>query len=629
MKFFRRVLAVALCLGLVHLPVSSSAAALADLTTRAPLTAPIGAPAFAAPSAAFSVVAAPAISLTAAPSLAAPSFAPALAPAAIPAPALAAVPAASVAVEPQAAPSARAALTPMSGAAAKGADLAPFYEGGRAAASVGDGVEAGAPALRPSGLAAASVRDGGPSNFAPSPNRGERGSAHTVLIVLIGVVAAIAIAVGVIWHHGQKQNDLWQNSKSNQDIVSVEKARRAGDDATLFAIAKDARVRQKDMVEKVADAQSRGVKKVDDATGDDLKTARAYASFDGLAGMRAEENANAVSKDASKRVGGELPATWRDRVVALDAAAKASGDEGALALSLRALRAEIVRDQAASSRFAGDIKDFDEHVPGMFGGRLKEMEKRAQADLDEFNSSELGAKQALYDQYDGAMRARVSAKLAAQSPEFQGHLAHMDRLNDAAQSLQPALELARQVDKDLQDMISHEHSREADLFLASQNEHVKVDDTDDKGNVIGYHYEDHSTTYKALAASEGAEARASAASAQAGIKALHTMLPLLRKDKTLNDEGLAFALPAQNNASVSQNGSVFFDFWIPASWNLFGSLFTESQASQARGAFSPVLNGLEQVSQEVANRKAGEAAWTNKAIDKDLDRQAAAAQQKP
>lgn len=616
MKLLRQLSAVVLSLCLLHLPLTSSAAVVAELTARAPLAA---APSFAAPGA-----------LLPAPALSSPVLPAALtaAPIASAVPVAAPVAAAPVAA---AAPAARAVLAPMSQAAAKSADLAPFYSGSKAASSASEAVSAGAgaPSLG-SGLAPASgIEPNRPAKspaFAPSR---QRGSSHVVVLVIVGIVAAAAIAVGVIWHNGQSKNDLWQNSKSNQDIVAVEKARRAGDAEALFTIGKDARVRQKDMNEKIADAKSRGDKKVDDKTGDNLKTAGALATFDGLAGMRAEENANALSKDAARRAGGELPSAWQERVAALDAAARASGDEGSLALELKALRGDLSRDEATASRFASDIKDFDASVPGLFGGRLKDMEKKAEADLAEFNASEVAPERALLAQYDGAMRARVSAKLAAQSPEYQSHLAHLDRLSDASQSVAPALELAQQVDKDLRDMASHEHARQANLLFASQNENVRVDDVDNHGNVVGYHFEDHSSTYKALAASEGAEARASAASAQAGIKALHAILPGLRRDKTLSDEGLTFALPAPPTQQVGQSGSVFFDFWIPASWNLFGSVFTESQAGQARASFAPVLGSLQQVSAEISSRKSGEAGWVNKAVDRDLDRQMANAPKKP
>ncbi len=460
---------------------------------------------------------------------------------------------------------------------------------------------------------------------APSVSRrdfrdNERGSTTVVVSIILGVVAAVAITIGVIWHNAQKKNDEWQNSKSNQEIVLVERARRANDAETLYKIGQDARTRQARMNERIADAKSAGSKKVDDKTGDDLGQAKFYAAADGLVGARAEMNHDQVSQDPAKRIG-EVPApAWKQRLADENAKAKTSEFEGDLAVALQGLKAQLGRVDAKDQGLKGDIDNFHKEVPGSFKGRMGEMENKARADLNEFESTDVQPEHALYDQLNGEMRGRVSAKLAAGSAEYQGHLAHLQRLSDADEQLKPALEIAVQIDKDLKDMASHEHNRQFNLLLASQNENVEVDDYDNQGRKTGSHYEDHSGTYKALAASEGAEARASAASAQGGVKALHAILPLLRNNKTLKDEGLASLIP-QDPRNVAQNGSVFFDFWIPASWNLFGSLFTESQAGQAQAAFAPILAQLQGAQQLVGERQNGENGWVNGAIDQDLKAQ--------
>jgi len=175
-------------------------------------------------------------------------------------------------------------------------------------------------------------------------------------------------------------------------------------------------------------------------------------------------------------------------------------------------------------------------------------------------------------------------------------------------------------------MSAHEHNRAFNLMLAAQNENVLVDDYDNQGRKTGSHYEDHSATYKALAASEGAEARASAASAQAGVKALNTIIPLLHKDPVLKAEGLTFALPSNSGRGPNSSGSVFFDFWLPASWSFFGTMFSENQAGQARASFAPIKAGLDSVMAEVNSRRGAERAWTEKRIDRVLDAQMKQAQ---
>ncbi|MBI5208516.1 MAG: hypothetical protein HY927_00920 [Elusimicrobia bacterium] len=449
--------------------------------------------------------------------------------------------------------------------------------------------------------------------------------------IVIAIVAAVAaVGTGIyLWLRGKSKNDAWENSKSNQDVIALEKARRDNDPAPLNAIKTESRGRQKRMDERVANAQSAGKKEIELSNGKSIsvKEGRTFAAFDGLVAARAEMNENAVSKDSSKRVGGELPSTWQQNLSGLETTAKSSEFEGALAVSLKSLRAELGRQDAAQAQYEKDVARFDETVPGLFGGRLKEMTKRGLSDIAEFKSSEIAPEKAAFERFNGAMRGRVSDRLADRDAEYQTHLARLQDLTGAADgTLKSAVEMAQGADKDMADMASHEKSRAMYLLLASQNENVEVVDYDSQGRRTGSHYEDHSATYKAMAASEGAEARAAGASAQAQIKALSKIIPLLHKDPVLKAENLTFALPTQSNTRVGgQGGSVFFDFWMPASWNFFMTMFSESQALQARSAFAPVKGALESVLNEVNARRKGEAAWTDKQIDKVLDGQMAKA----
>ncbi|MBI5622452.1 MAG: hypothetical protein HY924_01600 [Elusimicrobia bacterium] len=449
--------------------------------------------------------------------------------------------------------------------------------------------------------------------------------------IIIAIVAAVAAAgTGIyLWLRGKSKNDKWENSKSNQDIIAVEKARRDNDPAPLGAIKAEARGRQKRMEERVAYAESAGKKEIALSEGKSIsvKEGKTFAAFDGLVAARAAMNENAVSKDPSKRVGGDLPSTWQQTLSGLEAGSKTSEFEGGLALSLKSFKAELGQQDAALAQYQQDVKRFDDTVPGLFGGRLKEMTKRANADISEFSASEIAPEKAAYDRFNGAMRGRVSDRLSARDTEYQSHVSRMQSLAGAADgALKSAVEMAQGADKDMAEMASHEKSRAMYLLLASQNENVEVVDYDSQGRRVGSHYEDNSGTYKALAASEGAAARASGASAQAQIKALSTIIPLLHKDPVLKAENLTFALPTQSNTRVGgQGGSVFFDFWMPASWNFFMTMFTESQAMQARSNFAPVKGSLESVLNEVKSRHHGELVWTDKQIDKVLNGQMAKA----
>ncbi|MBI5883607.1 MAG: hypothetical protein HZB91_10950 [Elusimicrobia bacterium] len=523
---------------------------------------------------------------------------------------------------------------------APSADLSGYYTGEKKlAASAGlvdaSDIAAADSAVAPVKLSAGRAESPASSKASqiPAPKKDapvqDPNQANIGIIVAV-VAAVVAAGTGIyLWLRGKSKNDKWENSKSNQDIIAVEKARRDNDPAPLGTIKTEARGRQKRMEERVANAQSAGKKEIELSDGKSIsvKEGKTFAAFDGLVASRAEMNENAVSKDASKRVGGELPSTWQQNLSGLEALSKSSEFEGSLALSLQSMRAELGRQDAALAQYEKDVARFDDTVPGLFGGRLKDMTKRGQADIAEFKSSEIAPEKASFEKFNGAMRTRVSDRLANRDVEYQEHLAHLQNLTGAAEgTLKSAVEMAQEADKAMAEMASHEKSRAMYLLLASQNENVEVVDYDSQGRRTGSHYEDHSATYKALAASEGAAARASGATAQAQIKALSTIIPLLHKDPVLKAENLTFALPTQSNTRVGgQGGSVFFDFWMPASWNFFMTMFSESQALQARAAFAPVKGQLESVLAEVNSRRKGEVAWTDKQIDKVLRDQMAKA----
>jgi hypothetical protein len=455
----------------------------------------------------------------------------------------------------------------------------------------------------------------------------------TVAAVIGGIVLIVGIIVGVMWHNANEKNKEWNDSKSNQDIVLIEKSRRAADSGdksaedTLYKVGVEARARQGRMKEGIDDAKSKGDKNVENKTGDDLKKAEFFRAADGLVGARAEINHNAVSQDASKRIGKQLPAAWASKLAEEDRYAQDTRFEGNLALALQELNGELKAEQAKGEGLKQDLADFDRQVPNHFKGRLGDMSKKGQADLREYQTKELDAENATFAKHNDAMRARVKAKLADGSAEFKTHQDHLKRLSDARDVLKPAVEIAAEADKQLEEMARYERDRVANLALAAQNERVWVEDRDDQGRPAGGHYEDRSDMYKKFAAEAGAKARAAAAGAQGSLKALKTILPLLRTNGTLKEEGLASLIPVDPKTRVDQRGSVFFDFWMDASWTLFFESWNESAANQARGAFGPIKGQLDGAYTLIGERESEERSWVNGSVDAELKAQIEKAKQ--
>ncbi|MFA6093344.1 MAG: hypothetical protein WCU88_12850 [Elusimicrobiota bacterium] len=460
---------------------------------------------------------------------------------------------------------------------------------------------------------------------------GEGGSPSTVYWIAGVVAAAVLSGLGYAYVKGSAKQEQWEKSKSNQDVLAVESARRSEDTATLQQIAIESRARQSRMRERIAAAKSSGTKKVEDATQDPLKVAEAYLAFDGLAAARAELNLNAVSKDPVKRIGMAPPESWKQRLSIEEAAAKNSGSEGILALQLKGLSSELKVQDSAVARLQKDFASFDEAVPSVFKGRLAEMSEHGKKDLAAFKDSEVESERGLHAQTNAAMRGRVSESLTQKNTEYRNHRSRMERLAaTAAGTLKAAVELAQTADQRMADMASHESSRLIYLGLAAANESVPVtvDDsyTDDDGN---YHsashtvYEDHSGPYKMMAASEASAAHSAASEARANMEALSKILPLVNNDPVLIQEQLADTLPAADHMSQkpSAHGGIFFDFFLPASWSFFGGLFSAGDASKARANFSPILNSLQSVFKAVQSRRDSENSWMDKRIDRDLNEQ--------
>jgi hypothetical protein len=504
----------------------------------------------------------------------------------------------------------------------------------------------GSESPRASGLApsAPSARRAGVSRI--ERRLGSDGGAVNVKLIAIigGVVLALAVAIGALVHHGQKQDAFWKGSKAAADIVSVERAKRAGDAEALFTLAREARARQAQEREQVADAKARHAETIGSQKVSEVET---LAAFDGLAAARAELGANEVSKDAARRLGGKLPSDWQGKIGSLDAQAKSSGYEGAVARELDQLSAEVTKERAADGALQGDLRAFDDKVPGIAGGLLKEQSRAARAELSKFESEELNAESNLHASELSAVRGRVYARLASGSAEFKSHADRRDALSAAADgSLKSAVELAQGIDDNLRDMSRHLANKTAALKDADKLENeaaqlthvaVYVQAKDAQGNpmVDGQgrpvqvldHYEDQSQPKRDAARakrdearSEADQARGLAVSADRSAVALRTLIVALRRDGTLEKEGLSSALPSRVPDVRVYIGYDWYDIGS-ADLEFFLNQLTEEQANEVRSRFGGVVEPLKQARSELSSRSAAEGRWLDSRVSDELQRE--------
>jgi len=254
----------------------------------------------------------------------------------------------------------------------------------------------------------------------------------------------------------------------------------------------------------------------------------------------------------------------------------------------------------------------------MFGGKMKEHQARGERDLAEFRGSEMVPEEGLLAAANQAMRERVSDRLYRESGDFKAHRDRMDRLAETLESkVKPVADIARSIDKDLQDMAEARRLEAYYLLMASQHENDPV--YNDKGEVTGY--EDNSGMWKTMAATQASQAQSKAAGANAGLRAMKALLTPLYKDPVLKAEGLVFALPNGADQRVSEGHGIFWDIFMPSLFSFFSNMGSQSQANEARAKFSPVLASLQSVESELNSRRAAEASSVNGAVTADLDRQ--------
>jgi hypothetical protein len=514
---------------------------------------------------------------------------------------------------------------------------------GSDAPSVLGTVSGASSSLSPSGASSPSPRATPPPR---SPRDGQRGAVNVKLIAIIGgVVLAVAILVGALLHSGHKQDAFWKDSKASTDVVAVETARRAGDAESLFKIAAEARKRQAQETEQVADAKSRHQDKIGAQSVSDVEK---LAAFDGMAAARAELGANDVSKDAARRMGGRLTSEWQAKLGTLDAEARAAGFEGKVARELDVLGTEVAGERAADARLQADVSAFSDKLPTLGGGLLKEQAQKARGELSAFESNELNAEAALQAQEAGAVRGRLYARLSSGSSEFKSHADRRDALASLADgSLKSAVELSESLDNDLRDMSTHLASKTTHLKEASrwddeaqrlQRVEVKDQAKDAQGNVMHdaagnivytVHYEDQSgpardnaRRERDAARSEADQARGLGVSADRSAVALRTLVVTLRRDPLVAREGLQASVPATVPGIRVYIGYDWYDVGS-ADVDFFLNQLTEQQANEVRARFGGVVEPLRQAQSEVNGRRSSESGWLDKRVDDELAREKA------
>ncbi len=553
---------------------------------------------------------------------------------------------ASARAQAQASPRAELASAEHGGALA----FASIADGGRAARTPGDlAVAAMSAGLVTANLARYS--EGGEGRYSPREPRSPENRSDNALTRAwewvkavpdgwkIGVAAA-AIIGGTIfgfYEHSKAQNEMWLRSKSESQIVQIEKARRAGEAfqsaqdsvdgaeaQALLETAQAAQARQQRMDERIAAAVAAKHKTVDDKTHDSIKKARELAAFDGLAWSRATIAHNFASANPKTRVGEQTPRRWTGREEELEKNAIDTKFEGFLALSLKDLHGEVGREKAAAGQIDGQLKNYDKQVPALFGGKMAEDAKKGKADLKDFQDREIGPEEGLWAAKNGAMRGRVSDRLYSEREDYRTHRDHRDRLTTLFDAkVDPAYKTASGIDSDLSGMISHRNAEAFDMTLASLHTHDYAGEScDSDGKNCHSVYEDNSGIYRAMAAGEASAAASDARSANAGLERLKPMVSALYADKTLAQEQLIGLLPKVQGHAVGEGGfDVFGDLLLHPLFGIFGGLSSASSGESARSSFAPVLGALRAVDGEVAGRRDGEINWVEGNISRDLDGQ--------
>jgi hypothetical protein len=446
------------------------------------------------------------------------------------------------------------------------------------------------------------------------------------ILVCVGWAAAAAIAC--FYAVSVRRNAFWISSKSARDLAALEQALARCDAAEMIRIGAEAANRDARM-SRIIDS-ARQDNRRDDHTSASQSPSEAvrYSAFDRLVIGRAALALDAVSRDPSSRIGGELPETWTTRLEVDESQARQTAFEGHLALQLKSLANEIDSETRAGRDIQRDIEIFAGFVPRIFGGEMHAQVKAARDDLAAYESAEVAPENEIHARFSRAMRRRVSDRMYGESDEFRRHRDRFDRLAALCGKLDAVVSTARGIDAHLASAAAHLQSEQTYLALAAANTCVSVTHTrtNSEGQTETYTtQEDQSGSYRVAAAMEASAAASEASAAEQAFSLLSKLVAELRDDPTIESEGFHSGLPEAQAGRVDAGSGAWTAWFLPPLFGLFSSMRGASSVATTRASFAPVLRALEKLDEDVSSRKAGEDSWVNARISANLEQQIARA----
>ncbi|MBI2500673.1 MAG: hypothetical protein HYW02_04245 [Deltaproteobacteria bacterium] len=453
-----------------------------------------------------------------------------------------------------------------------------------------------------------------------------RSPIHKGWLIGGGIALMAGITILAIYLHAQHENEVWSKSKSANNMTEVEAAAKKGDAEELDEIGKKARERHGRIKKHIENAVARAAKRVENRTKDPIDLAKKYEVFDRMTYTRADLNENRYSTDPTSRVGGELLSTWQQRSQETEAKAAKDGFEGFMAMLLDEMGTASSQQLFAYKKLEKNIEDYEKIAPSFFGGLMKYQAETARTELKEFKTAEIDQEIQVRATYNGRMRQRISGKFYASREDYKTHFDHHTRLKNTFDSLvKPTADIARNIDRNLDEAIQHRNQENIYLVMAEahRNDIVRVCDTDSDGN-SSCHTEtkDNSFMYRALASTEASAAQRCAQAAKTGLESLRPLVAQLYANAIISEEGLQALVPKGVTSKIVSDGhDPVWDWFLPPLFGIFNNMGTINEASRARGQFGSIHGSLLAIESQIASRRDGEDQWINHEIDVDVEAQ--------
>ncbi len=446
------------------------------------------------------------------------------------------------------------------------------------------------------------------------------------LAVKVGVTVGIVALSGVGGFYARARGKIagWQKSYAHGAVATIEEAAGRRDAGRLDQLEGELRTRQSSLASSIASARRLKSETLPDGTK--VEDAQREHDFLGLAIARATLHETIHSADARSRVGQRTVDSWTKGIGELDSAAQASDFEGDLALELDALDAELAGEGRAADGLSERIDAYGKHVPRLFGGEMKKARDATRGLLEKFLTDEIGRERTLHAGTTGAMRGRVTRRLAARDRTFASHHDRLQRLSALAEETGEAQALAEDIDSELQSAINHRNQEQSYLAIAATKTAVPVTRTRPGANGQQETYqdvEDQSGIWKGLAYQEASSAAAAANRARSGLESLRPLVEKLRADKTLRNENLHQLLPERNSSTVLAGDSGLMSFIGPPLFNLL--MGSGTNVRSVHSSFQYDLGSIRRVHGETSARQKTEHTWVETKVTADVDRQKAEA----